>query len=141
MAWVALTEAFILAAMPSEIRPEYDAWLVANPAKSDRLGEIIDSVVADFRAGLSANPSVVLDDAADTVPERCVQHALTVVVYHLTLEMGISINMSAQTAFINAQTYLRRLYLSDAVVDRGAVGQTPSYETDVDRSARALALV
>ena len=141
MTWVALTEAFVLAAMPTEIRPEYDAWLVANPAKADRLGEIIDSVVADFRTGLGANPSMVMDAETDTVPERCVQHALTVIFYHLTLEMGISINMSAQTAFINAETYLRRLYLSDAVVDRDAVGQTPSYEADVERSARTLALV
>jgi len=138
--WVDLTEAFVLAAMPTEIRPAYDAWIVSNPAKADRLGEIVASVVADFRTGLAANPTMVMDDETDTLPERCVQHALTAVFYHLTLEMGLSVNMSAQTAFINAETYLRGLYTSDAVVDRASIGDSPSYNPDVERAARSLAL-
>ena len=141
MTWVTFSEAFVLGAMPTEIRSAYDAWLSANPAKADRFGEIIDSVVADFRTGLAANPSMVMDDETDTLPERCVQHALTVVFYHLMLEMGLSVNMSAQTAFINAQVYMRQLYKSDAVVDRESVGDTPSYSTDDEQPVRLLTLV
>ena len=141
MSWVAITETFVLAAMPSEVKPEYEAWILANPDKSDRLGEIIDSVVADFRAGLSANPSVVMDSETDTLPERCIQHALAIVFYYLSLEIWLSINMSAQTAFINAEVYMRKLYTSDAVVDRDSIGETPSYEPDVTRESRALTFV
>ena len=137
MAWVAVTEAYVVAAMPSEIRAKYDAWIV-DPEKAGRLAAILGSVLADFRTGLSANATVVMDSAVDTVPERCVQHVLTVIFYHLTLEMGLSVNMSAQTAFINAETYLRQLYTSVAVLDREAAAGTPSYGEAACRPARAL---
>ena len=140
MSWVAMTEAYVLAAMPSEIRPEYDSWIVANPAKSGRLVEILEGVVADFRTGLTANPSVVMDSETDTLPERCPLHALAIIFYYLALEIGLSINMSAQTAFINAEVYMRQLYTSDAIVDRDALGQSPSYSTEIERDARTLAL-
>jgi hypothetical protein len=141
MSWFTVNEAYILSAMPSEIEGKYTTWLAENPDKAGRLGEIAGSVVADFRAGLSANPAVEMDSGEETLPERCLQHAVTVIVYHLSLEIGVSINMSAQTAFINAQTYMRNLYTSDAVVDRDAVGDTPTYNADVERAARTLALV
>ena len=141
MSWVTVNEAYVLAAMPSEIDDRYTAWLGQNPGKADRLGEITDSVLADFRTGLNANPSVSMDAGEDTLPERCLQHALTIIVYYLSLEMGLSINMSAQRAFINAEIYMRQLYTSEAVVDRDAVGQTPSYNADVARAERTLALV
>ena len=141
MSWVTVDEAYVLAAMPTEIESGYSSWVVANPGKAERLGEITGNVVADFRTGLSANPSVAMDSDEDTLPERCLQHALTIIVYHLSLEMGVSINMSAQTAFINAETYLRNLYTSEAVVDRDAVGDTPSYNPNMQRAARTLALV
>ena len=139
MAWVAFNEAYVLAGMPSELDGEYSAWLAANPGKASRLGEIMASVLADFRTGLSANPSVVMDAGEDTLPERCLQHALTIVIYHLALEMGLSINMSAQRSFLSASTYLRGLYTSDAVVNRDGLGETPSYSGEVDRAARVLA--
>lgn len=137
MAWIAFTEAYVLAAMPSEIEARYATWIL-DPDKAGRLAEIISSVVADFRAGLAANPNIVMDSASDTLPERCLQHALVIVFYHLVLEMGVSVNMSAQTAFINAETYMRQLYHSDAVVDREAVGETPSYGAADARQVRTL---
>jgi len=140
MSWITVNEAYVLAAMPSELESEYATWIVANPDKADRLTEIAGSVVADFRTGLGANPSVVMESGDDTLPERCVRHCLMIIFYHLSLEMGISINMSAQTAFINAEVYMRQLYTSDAVVDRDAVGQTPSYSPEVARDSRALTL-
>ena len=139
MSWVAINESYVLAGLPTEIGGLYNQWLVDNPGKADRLGEIIDSVVADFRTGLSANPSVTLDAAEDTLPDRCLQHALTVVTYHLALEMGVSINMSAQRGFLTAQTYLRDLYKSDAVVNRDGEAGVPTYSGETARAARALA--
>jgi len=139
MGWIAFDEAYVLAGLPTEIGGLYEQWLVDNPEKADRLGEIVDSVVADFRTGLSANPSITLDAGENTLPERCVQHALMIVTYHLALEMGISINMSAQRSFLTAQTYLRDLYKSDAVVNRDGDSGFPSYSGETERPARALA--
>jgi len=138
MSWVTVSEAYVLAAMPTELGSQYSAWITTNPDKADRLSDIVRSVVADFRAGLGANPTVVMEASDDTLPERCVQHCLMIVFYHLALEMGVSINMSAQTAFINAEVYMRQLYSSDAIIDRDSVGQTPSYSANTSRAARAL---
>jgi len=138
MAWTAVNEAYVLGAMPSDLGAEYSGWLTRNPGKASRLSEIAASVVADFRAGLSANPSLAMEPGEDTVPERCLQHVSTIVFYHLAMEMGISINMSAQTAFIRAEAYLRSLYTSEAVIDRDTVGQTPSYNPVTERNERVL---
>ena len=138
MAWIEFDESYVLAAMPSEMEAPYGTW-ITDPGKTGRLAEIVGSVLADFRTGLSANPNVAIDSASGTLPERCLQHALTIVFYHLGLEMGLSVNMSAQTAFINAETYLRQLYTSDAVVDGEEVGETPWYGPAADRPARTLA--
>jgi hypothetical protein len=94
-------------------------------------------VLADFRTGLSANPNVTMDTDETKLEVRCVPHALSTVVYHLMMEMGMSVNMSGMTAFNNAQVYLRRLYTSDEVLS-GAVSLSPSYVTGVRHAPRAL---
>lgn len=140
MSWVAFNEAYVLEAMPTELGPVYGTWIAQHPQKADRLRAIARTVTADFRTGLSANPWVTMDPETDRLPERCVRHALTAVFYHLSLEMGLSINMSAQTAFINAEVYMRRLYTSQAVVDGETRGQSPAFNADTARAARRLAV-
>ncbi len=136
-AWIKFSETYVLGAMPSDVATAYGAWLTAHPAKAGRLGEIVGQVLADFRTGLSANPNVPMDEDETKLEIRCVPHALASVVYHLMMEMGLSINMSGMTAFNNAQVYLRRLYTSDEVLS-GAVSLSPSYVTGVQRPERAL---
>ena len=136
--WIEFTETYVLAAMPSDVKLAYAAWIAAHVDKAGRLEEIAGQVLADFRSGLSANPYMELDDDETTLIERCVPHALTIVIYHLMLEMGLPVNMSAQTAFNNAQVYLRRLYISDERLDGEGAG-SPSYETEIEREARVLA--
>jgi hypothetical protein len=136
--WTEFNETYVLGAMPTDVRAAYDKWLAAHPEKSGRLVEIIGQVVADFRSGLSANPNVVMEPGDSMLAERCVPHALTVVIYYLMLEMGMAVNMSAQTAFNNAQVYLRKLYTSDEVVDGAGVSRSPSYETGIEREARVI---
>ena len=135
--WIEFSLAYVLAALPSDVRAAYDAWLTANPGKAGRLEAIVGQVLSDFRSGLSANPNVAVDPDPALLHVRCVPHAQTVVVYHLTLEMGLPINTSAQTAFNNAQVYLRRLYTSDEVLD-AEVSRTPSYVTGVERPERRI---
>ena len=135
--WIEFNEAYVLAALPTDVRTAYNAWIVANPAKAGRLEEMVGPVLADFRTGLSANPNVQMDADETKLEIRCVPHALSTVVYNLMMEMGLSVNMSGMTAFNNAQVYLRRLYLSGEVLS-GAVSRTPSYVADVEREGRAL---
>ncbi len=135
--WIEFNGAYVLGAMPSDVRTAYNAWIVANPAKAGRLAEMVGQVLADFRTGLSANPNVPMEADAAKLEIRCVPHALSTVVYHLMMEMGLSVNMSGMTAFNNAQVYLRRLYTSDEVLS-GAVSLSPSYVTGVQRPERAL---
>ena len=132
MTWIEVNEAYALGAMPSEVRTAYDKWLVSYPGKAGRLSAVCGQVVADFRTGLGSNPNMVMEDGDAMVPSQCVPHATTIVFYHLMLEMGVAVNVSAQTAFINAEVYLRRLYLSDAQVEGAVVSRSPSYSTDWD---------
>ncbi len=136
--WSTFDEAYVLGALPSDVGSAYAAWIAANPGKSQRLGLIVEQVRADFRGGLSANPNGTMDPDPETLHPRCVPHALTVVVYHLTLEMGLPINTSAQTAFINAQVYLRRLYTSEVALLDGAVSRSPSYRPGPERPPKSL---
>ena len=138
MDWIECTEEYVLSAMPSEVRGAYDKWLVVYPIKSGRLGKLVGQVVADFRSGLAANPNMVLEDGDDLLPEQCVTHATTIMYYHLMLEMGVAVNMSAQTAFSSAQVYLRRLYTSEALVAGVAMSRTPSYKAAVRRQSRTV---
>ena len=124
--WIELGEGYVLGAMPSDVGAAYASWIAAKPEKAGRLAVIVGQVLADFRTGLSANPNVVMDADETKLEVRCVPHALATVVYHLMMEMGLSINMSGMTAFNNAQVYLRRLYTSDEVL-AGAVSASPSY--------------
>ncbi|MDD5707412.1 MAG: hypothetical protein PHR35_15930 [Kiritimatiellae bacterium] len=135
--WIEFTETYVLAAMPSDVSLAYTAWIGAHPEKAERLAAIAGQVLADFRSGLSANPFIEMDVDETTLPDRCVPHALTIVIYHLMLEMSVAVNMSAQTAFNNAQVYLRRLYLSDEPLGTAGAG-TPAYTTGIERAERVL---
>ena len=133
--WIEFGEGYVLGALPSDVGTAYGAWIAAKPDKAGRLAVIVGQVLADFRTGLSANPNVAVDADETKLEIRCVPHALASVVYHLMMEMGLSINMSGMTAFNNAQVYLRRLYTSDEVFS-GAVSLSPSYVTGVQRPER-----
>ena len=137
--WVTVDEAYVLGAMPTELVAPYTAWLSGNPDKADRLAAITRGVVADFRTGLRSNPTVVMAPGADELPERAVRHALNIIFYNLGLEMGLTINFSAQQGFVNAEIYARQLYTSEALIDPERLSDTPSYRRQVQREARALA--
>ncbi len=141
MSWIPVDEAYVRDAMPTELASHYETWIWKNPDKSGRLAEIISSVVADFRTGLRSNATVVMDPAGNTLPGRGVRHALTIIFYNLSLEMGFEVDRATQTALINAEIYARQLYTIDAVIDRDALGQTPSYQGKAFRPVRTLRLV
>ena len=47
MAWTVLDEAKVLADCPTDLRPDYDQWLVDYPDKAGRLAEITGGIVAE----------------------------------------------------------------------------------------------
>ena len=139
VAWVRVDAAYVLGAMPTELAGPYSAWIAGDPGKAERLAAITRGVVADFRTGLRSNPTVVMAPGVDELPERAVRHALNIIYYNLGLEMGLSINYSAQQGFVNAEIYVRQLYTSEALIDPERLSDTPSYRRQVQREARALA--
>ncbi len=139
VSWVRVDESYVLGAMPSELIGPYGTWTTSHPDKSGRLAEITQGVVSDFRTGLNSNPTVVMAPGADELPERAVRHALNIIFYNLALEMGLTINYSAQQGFINAEIYARQLYSTDALIDPDRMSDTPLYRRNVQREARALA--
>ena len=51
MSWVSVNEAYVLAAMPSELGPVYATWLVDHPEKAERLWELRRRVIEQVAAG------------------------------------------------------------------------------------------
>ena len=123
--WIEFGEGYVLGALPSDVGAAYAAWLTAHPAKAGRLGEIVDQVLADFRTGLSANPNVPMDEDETKLEIRCVPHALASVVYHLMMEMGLSINMSGMAQGMTLAALPG--YDALAAVEEAVAGEVPVY--------------
>jgi len=86
--WVPFTEAVFQNALPVFVLEAHAAWVVANPTKVNRMGEIVAAVRAVFREAVQANPANVMDSETDTIPAAGLEYALDMAAYRLWVEMG-----------------------------------------------------
>jgi hypothetical protein len=84
--WTPFTLAGVTKGIPPEVLAANGAWVLANPEKAGRLGEIVDEVRAVFRAAVAVKNAV--DAAAETVPFTGYHHAVAMVSYLLAIETG-----------------------------------------------------
>jgi hypothetical protein len=132
--WIVVDAAYVLGAMPTALRAEYDAWLVANPAKAGRLAAIVSGVVAGFRDCLNRDPSVDVSTSASYLADHCTRHAVIISCYLVALEMGTVLGLDMQLAYAESEKYLR--WLRNAVYGVAAIarykgfleGQIPAEE-------------
>ena len=140
MAWVTLDEARVLADFPTDLRPLYDAWLLANTEKAGRLAEITAGVVAEFRDAIAANPANVLDPVRSRIPESCVRSAEVIVLGTLQNEMGRQLTTDDLQAMTRAEILLRQVGYSHFTAGGGDVALNPSplVSSKNQQSERAL---
>jgi len=142
--WVAVDEDYILTAMPVSVRTLYDAWIIANPDKAGRLAEITADTVMEFRAGIQTNAVNYVDADEEKLPQSCVRHCVTLVVYTLGLELESPLvaNEAAIDAKEKAEVFLRQLFGRSFFVTAGSEGDAegdPSYGPAAARPVRRLA--
>lgn len=125
--------ASVLNALPTDLATLYAKWIDANPAKANRLSELVDEQVAAFRAAVATQPDCVLDVAENTVPTTGYRHALTLVIFSLGMEMGVQFAAEVYTLVARADIWLRMVQTGSLhpLAFDGSLGK-PSYRRGRD---------
>ena len=81
-AWVQLTSAEVLEAIPTDMAALYAQWVDVDPARAVRIVALTEETVAVCRAAVAARYPGLLDpvhfispDVADFLPDRLLEHA------------------------------------------------------------------
>ena len=144
MEWVEIKIADILAHMPTDVKARYGAWLIANPDRTGRLVEIMDNTLREFRDNLNSVPENNVDPRETWVPQSAVRHLETIIIFSLSMEMGLPIDSAALGARYAADIFLRQILMGRYKVTTDTAG-TPSPHYSVPErdtiSGRALPIL
>lgn len=140
MDWVVINRTRIEIAMPVALRTEYDAWVLAHPAKLFRIDGIVANLVAEFRTGLEANPENELDPDTTKLPLSCVRHCETLCLYDIAIEIGANVLEDEMAGVSKAEIFLRYMFSGRFFMTGGdeRVEPTPRYGRPFDRDVRVL---
>lgn len=140
MDWVTVDETRVLGALSASQRQLYQGWLVQYPEKATRVAQIISNLVMEFRAAIEANPQNYLHPDLSKLPQSCVRHCETLILFDLCSEMGAPIPDSELMAIGKAEVFLRLMFSGQFYVTGGdaSTAPTPTYGTGGERSARTL---
>ena len=126
--WKELTQPYIESVMSSALYVDYQAWITSNPEKGTRLAEIIQQTVAEFRSAIQVNGLPLVDARITALPESCVRHAQSTILFELKKEMGINLAESENIAAVRADIFLRGIWTGTISVTADSSTQTPSYQ-------------
>ncbi len=126
-AWTDLTVDVVRNAFPTDLATLYASWVDANPAKANRLSEVVAEVRRTFRKAVEANPANTLDDNPETVPSTGFRHALNSVIFNVGMEMGVQFAPEVYTLITRADIWLRMVQNGGIPVDTTEGEGSPSY--------------
>jgi hypothetical protein len=125
--FVVLSVEYIESIMPADLLSDYQAWLVANPAKEGRLAEVIQQTAAEFRSAIQANGLPLSDANPTALPESCVRHAQTTILFELKKELGQTMSEAENVAAVRSDVFLRGIWMGSIPVTADPSAQSPSY--------------
>jgi len=125
--WNELTVEHLESVMSSDLLTDYQAWLVSNPAKEGRLAEIIQQTAAEFRSAIRANGLPLSDDTLTALPESCVRHSQTTILFELKKELGQTMSEAENAAAVRSDVFLRGIWMGSIPVTADPSAQSPSY--------------
>jgi hypothetical protein len=125
--FVLLTTEYLESVMSADLLSDYQAWLVANPAKDDRLAGIIQQTAAEFRSAILANGLPLSDESPTALPESCVRHAQTTILFELKKEIGQTMSEAENAAAVRADVFLRGIWFGSIPVTADPSAQSPSF--------------
>ena len=126
--WKDLTVEHVESVMSADFLSDYQAWLVANPEKDGRLATIIQQTAAEFRSAISANGLPLSDDTPTALPESCLRHTQTTILFELKLEIGQTLSEAENAAAVRADVFLRGIWMGSIPITADPSAQSPSYQ-------------
>ena len=127
--WVALTETDVADALPTDMVTSHAAWVVANPEKEGRLGELTLEAVATCRAAVESGAPWALDSDETTVPTSGYRHMINMVIFTLAMEMTFSLPPEFDALVTRADIWLRSVQVGSISIPAGdGTVPSPSYE-------------
>lgn len=109
MIWVEITLADVIAHLPTDIKARHDEWVVTYPDKANRLAEITNNTIREFRDAIKSNPENVVDPRETYLPQSAVRHAENIIIFNIAMEMGVVIDSSGNSARTSADVFLRQI--------------------------------
>ena len=136
--WTPFTLAVVTNALPTALAQTYANWVIANPGKANRLGEIVEETRKAFRDAVGTNPLNLMDGDLETVPNVGYRHAVDLVIYTLGRETGAELGADAYNQAMRADVWLRMVENGGIPIpcDAELRGGTPSYQTPGEREPR-----
>jgi len=131
--WVQLTEAEVADSMPADMIPVYDAWIVANPDKADRLAELTAEAVAVCRTAVASGSPWALDPDETKIPTSGFRHMINTVIFNLGMEMSFDFVPDFYSLVTRADIWLRGVQIGSITVPAAdGTLPSPSYEPPED---------
>lgn len=112
MLWISITGSYVLSVMPITNKALFDAWILANPQKAERIEQIVSSVVSKFRAALLTNSQNTMDADTSKLPQPMVRDAEVLAFAALYQEMEKELTSIEQSQTIRAEISLRSYFIS-----------------------------
>ncbi len=126
--WIDLTVEYIESVMSADLLSDYQAWLVSHPDKEGRLATIIQQTAAEFRSAIQANGLPLSDDRENALPESCLRHAQTTILFELKKELGQTMSEAENAAAVRADVFLRGIWMGSIPVTADPQSNSPSYK-------------
>lgn len=126
--WHELTVTYLEAVMSAALYLDYQQWLTAHPDKEGRLATIIQQTAAEFRSAIQANGLPLSDDRENALPESCLRHAQTTILFELKKELGQTLSEAENAAAVRADVFLRGIWMGSIPVTADPSAQSPSYK-------------
>ena len=135
--WVAVTEAVVVNALPTDLAALHTSWIGSNPDKAGRLAELTAETVAVYRDAVAANPANEVDEDPTKVPMAAYRHVLNTITFNLGMEMGIEFAAEVYSLISRAEIWLRGVQIGSIPVGNAAANASPSY-TAPDATERTV---
>lgn len=126
--WKELTIEYMESVMSPALLADYRQWLTDHPQKGERLAVIITQTASEFRSAIRSNGLPVSDDRENALPESCLRHAQTVILFELKKELGKTLSEAENVAAVRADVFLRGIWTGMIPAAADSSADSPSYK-------------
>ena len=136
-AWTAFSLPVVEDLLPTDVKSFHAAWVGANPDRAGRLAALVQETARLYRQAVAAHPDNTLPADETLIPVTGFRHAVNMLVFNLTMEMGAQVTPEVYTLVVRADIWLRLVQQGRILPDPAAMEPGwPSYARPGDREQR-----